>query len=75
MASPRGAEDGNVPPHDVLIGYVREWFKQLRTSANESGGSRGRQVLVFLRSLAYAPLDIMRRATIPSAEPGGGCTS
>lgn len=63
-------DDGNVPPQDVLAGYVRDWFKQLRASANESGGSRGRRALVLLRSLAYAPLDVSRRATIPSAEPG-----
>ena len=63
-------DDGNVPPQEVLAGYVREWFKQLRASANESGGSKGRKVLFFLRSLAYAPLDVLRRATIPASEPG-----
>ena len=63
------SSDDDRPPQDVLAAYVRDWFKRLRASANESGGSRGRRALVFLRSLAYAPLDISRRASIPAVDP------
>ena len=63
------ADSSSVAPWDALRGALRAWWRRARLEVASRHASRHRRRLALASTLLLAPLEVCRRATIPSADP------
>ena len=63
------AESSSVSPWEALRGDIRAWWRRARLEAESRHASRHRRRFALASTLLHAPLEVCRRATIPSSDP------
>lgn len=63
------AEPSSVSPWEALRGDIRAWWRRARLDAESRHASRHRRRFALASTLLHAPLEVCRRATIPSSDP------